>query len=48
MGRQLQDIETSFVAETRGLGWTHVEAGLKQPTVTGRVRVTPLLAVGGP
>jgi type I restriction enzyme R subunit len=48
MGCELEQSETSYVAQLRGLGWTHVEGGLDHQAVTGCGRVAPLLAVGGP
>jgi type I restriction enzyme R subunit len=48
MSWELEEIETSYVAQLRGLGWTHVEDGLDHSAVTGRVRVTPMLEGGAP
>lgn len=36
MGWELDDVEQPFVAQLKGLGWTHIEGSLDDPAVTGR------------
>jgi hypothetical protein len=48
MSREPEDIEAPFVAWLQAPGWTHIAGSPAGPAATGRVRVTPLLAVSGP
>lgn len=36
MGWELEDVEKPFVAQLRGLGWTHIEGSIDDPALTGR------------
>lgn len=36
MGWELEDVEKPFVAQLQGLGWTHIEGSIDDPSVTGR------------
>jgi type I restriction enzyme R subunit len=43
MGWELEDLERPYIAQLLAQDRTQIEAGLDNPAVTGRIRVTPLL-----
>ena len=46
MGWELEDVEKPFVTQLQGLGWTHIEGSIDDPSVTGRSSFTEVIQEG--
>ena len=46
MGRELDDVERPFVDQLLALGWSHIEASIDDPAVTGRANFSEVVQEG--